>query len=101
MPCGGKGGRPTGRAVLGCGIGGPRPLLTRPDPPQRIVKGLSIFLRETWWVFGGAAVLTCVMAWLTGWWLYLVFLPALVVIAVYMSAVRYDRDGNLREQQRR
>ena len=41
-----------------------------------------------------------VMAWLTGWWLYIVFLPILVVVAVYMSAVRYDRDGNLREEMR-
>ena len=64
------------------------------------MKGLSIFLRDTWWVFGGAALMTLVMAYLTGWWLYLAFLPALVVIAIYMSSVRYDRDGNLREEQR-
>ena len=60
------------------------------------MKGLKRFLRDTWWVFGAAAVLTVVMAQITGWTLYYLFLPVLAIVAFYMSAVRYDRDGNER-----
>ncbi|TWT95278.1 hypothetical protein Pla108_34220 [Botrimarina colliarenosi] len=64
------------------------------------MKGLRQFLRETWWVFATAIVASIAAGYFSGIWLYYVFSPVLVVIAVYMAAVRYDGDGNLREQQR-
>lgn len=64
------------------------------------MKGLKQFLAEAWPVFGLAALMTIVMAWLTGWWFYLAFLPVLIVIALYMSAVRYDSDGKHRGEDR-
>ena len=60
------------------------------------MKGLKRFLKDTWWVFGAAAGGAVVIAVTTGWLLYLAFIPALVIVALYMSFVRYDKDGNER-----
>lgn len=60
------------------------------------MKGLVKFLRETWWIFALAAAINVVMAVTSGLWFFLFFLPILCFVAVYMSVVRYDSDGNLR-----
>lgn len=64
------------------------------------MKGLRKFLGETWWVFGLAIAASLTAGYVTGVWLYYVFPPALAVVAVYMATVRYDADGNLREEER-
>lgn len=64
------------------------------------MKGLRKFLAETWWIFGLAMLASIVMAYVTGIWLYYVFCVALVIVAVYMGTVRYDSEGNLREENR-
>lgn len=63
--------------------------------------GLRKFLSETWWVFLAAVVLAIVLGYLSGMWLYYVFPAFLIPVIVYMSAVRYDSEGNLREEARR
>lgn len=60
------------------------------------MKGFTRFMRDAWWVFVAAAVLTVVMAQVTGWVLYYAFLPVLGLVALYMSSVRYDSQGNER-----
>ncbi len=65
------------------------------------MKGLLKFLAETWWVFGTVAVASIVVGYYTGIWPYYALPPMLVPVAIYMASVRYDGDGNLREEQRR
>lgn len=62
--------------------------------------GLYKFLGETWWVFGLAAVLAIVIGYVSGMWFYYFFPFALPPVIAYMAAVRYDADGNLREDKR-
>lgn len=64
------------------------------------MKGLMKFLGETWWLFVSAAIAAVVMAFASGFWFYLFFLPVLCVMALYMSAVRYDSEGNVRGEDR-
>lgn len=64
------------------------------------MKGFRRFFGETWWVFATVAVLAVVVGYFTGIWLYYLFPPMLIVVAVYMATVRYDADGNLREEKR-
>lgn len=63
--------------------------------------GLRKFLGETWWVFLAAVVMAITIGYLSGMWLYYVFPVFLVPVILYMSAVRYDSDGNLRDEMRR
>jgi hypothetical protein len=61
------------------------------------MKGLAKFLRETWWVFALAALGDAFLAYSLHPYC-LLFLPALVLVALYMSAVRYDSEGNERRR---
>ncbi|MEQ8848160.1 hypothetical protein [Botrimarina sp.] len=65
------------------------------------MKGLKKFLGETWWLFGAVAAMAIAMGYFTGMWLYYFFPPVLVPVILYMASVRYDAQGNLREEQRR
>lgn len=64
------------------------------------MKGIRKFVGETWWLFAMVAALAIVAGYFTGIWLYYLFPPMLVFVAIYMATVRYDADGNLREEQR-
>lgn len=64
------------------------------------MKGLRKFLGETWWVFGLVTIASVAAGYYTGIWPYYVFPPMLIPVAIYMASVRYDADGNLREEQR-
>ncbi|QDT67621.1 hypothetical protein MalM25_05210 [Planctomycetes bacterium MalM25] len=64
------------------------------------MKGLRNFLADTWWVFTLALVASVLAGYFTGVWLYYVFPPMLIPVVLYMASVRYDADGNLREDQR-
>jgi 4-hydroxybenzoate polyprenyltransferase len=61
------------------------------------MNGLKKYLRETWWVFGVAALGDLFLAYTLHPYC-LLFLPALVLVALYMSAVRYDSEGNERQR---
>lgn len=63
--------------------------------------GLRKFLAQTWWVFLAAAAASIAIGYLSGMWFYYFFPAMLVPVIVYMSAVRYDSEGNLREEKRR
>jgi hypothetical protein len=65
-----------------------------------LMKGIWKFVGQTWWIFGSAMAAAIAMGYFSGIWLYFVLPPILVVVAVYMASVRYDGDGNLREEQR-
>jgi FtsH-binding integral membrane protein len=67
---------------------------------RRFMKGIWKFIGETWWIFGLVMAASIAMAYYSGIWPYYVLPPILVVVAVYMGSVRYDSDGNLREEQR-
>lgn len=63
--------------------------------------GLRKFLSETWWIFLGTALMAIVIGYLSGMWFYYFFPIMLLPVIAYMSAVRYDSQGNLREDMRR
>lgn len=65
------------------------------------MKGLRAFLRETWWVFAAASVAAVALGRLSGMWFYYAFPPRLIPVAVYTASVRYNSDGNVRDQARR
>lgn len=64
------------------------------------MKGLIKFLADTWWIFSAIAIAAVIAGAMTGIWLYYVFPPLLIPVILYMSTVRYDSHGNLREDQR-
>ena len=64
------------------------------------MKGIRKFVGQTWWIFALAMGASVAMAYYSGIWLYYVLPPILTVVAIYMASVRYDSDGNLREEQR-
>lgn len=64
------------------------------------MKGIRKFLAQTWWIFALAMAASIAMGYFSEIWLYFVFPPILVVVAIYMASVRYDSDGNLREEKR-
>ncbi|MEN1680567.1 MAG: hypothetical protein AAGJ46_13340 [Planctomycetota bacterium] len=61
------------------------------------MKGLQIFLRETWWVFLLAAIAEVALGYYTGFVLFYAMPLAKPPMMLYMAHVRYDADGNLRE----
>lgn len=64
------------------------------------MKGLRTFLADTWWVLLIVIVASILAGYFTAIWLYYLFPLLLVPVVVYMAAVRYDADGNLREEKR-
>ncbi len=57
---------------------------------------LRSLLRDTWWLWLLTLAATGVQVrWMS--WFFLVNLPILLVVFVYFAMMRYDSQGNLRE----
>ncbi|TWT48480.1 hypothetical protein [Botrimarina hoheduenensis] len=62
------------------------------------MKGLKLFLGDTWWVFGLACVMACALGYASDMWIMYLFPVVCVPVAVYMAAVRYNSQGDPRSE---